>query len=83
MFMRRLIGGLSILGLIVLTGTMSEEDAKAQMRRLTRVFVRRQANWFKDDDPSITWFYAGDENIIERVESRILAWLRGQDGNQK
>ena len=67
----------------VLTGAMSEEDAKAQMRRLTRVFVRRQANWFKDDDPSITWFYAGDENIIERVESRILAWLRGQDGNQK
>jgi tRNA dimethylallyltransferase len=67
----------------VQTGTMSEEDAKAQMRRLTRVFVRGQANWFKDDDPSIAWFSAGDKKLIERVESHIRAWLREQNQNQK
>jgi tRNA dimethylallyltransferase len=42
----------------VLRGEMSLEQAKAQMRRLTRMFVRRQANWFKPDDPQITWLEA-------------------------
>ena len=32
----------------VLAGTLSEENAKVEMRRLTRAFVRRQANWFKE-----------------------------------
>ena len=31
----------------VLGGQMSEEQARVQMKRITRVFVRRQANWFK------------------------------------
>jgi len=60
----------------VLAGKISEEEAKAQMRRSTRVFVRRQANWFKEDDPTIAWFYAGDEKITEKVEARIRAWLQ-------
>jgi tRNA dimethylallyltransferase len=60
----------------VLEGKMSEDEAKAQMRRLTRVFVRRQANWFKEDDPSIGWFYAGDEKILERVEAHIRTWKK-------
>jgi len=66
----------------VLEGKMKEEEAKTQMRRLTRVFVRRQANWFKDDDPSIAWFYGGEEKITERVEAHIRAWLRGQVQDQ-
>jgi tRNA dimethylallyltransferase len=49
----------------VLQGRMSVEEAKAQMRRLTRVFVRRQANWFKADDPEIHWFEAGQVQIEE------------------
>jgi tRNA dimethylallyltransferase len=47
----------------VLRGRTTVEEAKAQMRRKTRVFVRRQANWFKTDDPAIRWFEAGDATI--------------------
>ncbi|GAB4415473.1 MAG: tRNA (adenosine(37)-N6)-dimethylallyltransferase MiaA [Anaerolineales bacterium] len=62
----------------VLKGEMSEEAAKAQMRRVTRVFVRRQANWFKEDDPSIDWFYAGETQLTEKVATHIHAWVREQ-----
>jgi tRNA dimethylallyltransferase len=54
----------------VLEGRMSLEEAKVQMQKLTRVFVRRQANWFKEDDPQINWFPAGQtdpRNIEERI----------------
>jgi tRNA dimethylallyltransferase len=37
------------------------------MRRLTRVFVRRQANWFKLTDPGIHWFDAGAPELDEIV----------------
>lgn len=40
----------------VLQGHMTLEEAKVQIRRSTRIFVRRQANWFKQDDPHIHWF---------------------------
>ena len=40
----------------VIEGTMTVEDAKVQMRKATRIFVRRQANWFKENDPGICWF---------------------------
>ena len=33
----------------------SLDEAIVEIKRLTRKFVRRQGNWFKDDDPSITW----------------------------
>lgn len=49
----------------VLRGQMTLEEAKTQMKRLTRVFVRRQANWFKANDPSIQWFHAGKVSIDE------------------
>jgi tRNA dimethylallyltransferase len=53
----------------VLDGRMVVEQAKAEMRRLTRIFVRRQANWFKMDDPSILWFEAGKSGLngIEKI----------------
>ncbi len=51
----------------VLSGQMSEEQARVQMKRITRVFVRRQANWFKESDPSIHWFEAGDPEVLEKV----------------
>ena len=55
----------------VINGQMSEEQAKVEMRRATRVFVRRQANWFKEGDPNIRWFYAGEPNLVESVEGFI------------
>jgi len=42
----------------VLQGAMSPEQAVIQMRRNTRRFIRRQANWFKMDEPTIHWFRA-------------------------
>jgi tRNA dimethylallyltransferase len=53
---------------------MSLEEVKSEMRRLTRQFVRRQANWFKSDDPSIQWFRATPANIIVILE-HIRNWL--------
>jgi tRNA dimethylallyltransferase len=53
-----------------LAGDMTMEEAAARMRQLTHQFVRRQANWFKLNDPGIRWFSA-DEGAAERVESYI------------
>jgi tRNA dimethylallyltransferase len=41
------------------------EQAKVEMRRVTRVFVRRQANWFKESDPQIHWFHPDQKEEIE------------------
>lgn len=43
-------------------GSMSLEEAITFIKRQTRVFVRRQANWFKESDPSIYWFYFNEED---------------------
>lgn len=31
-------------------------EAIVEMKKRTRIFVRRQANWFKENDPNIQWF---------------------------
>ena len=52
--------GMSAIGyreaVAVIQGQINLEDAKMLMKRITRVFVRRQGNWFKEDDPQIRWF---------------------------
>ncbi|MDP2991457.1 MAG: tRNA dimethylallyltransferase, partial [Kiritimatiellota bacterium] len=58
----------------VLRGEISLEAAKVRMRRLTRVFVRRQANWFKAEDAEIHWFKAG-EGKMEEIEKGIRLFL--------
>jgi len=59
-------------GIRVIQGEITKDQAKAEMRRVTRVFVRRQANWFKESDPNIKWFRV-EESIVDRIES----YLRG------
>ena len=54
----------------VINGELNEERAKAEIRRATRVFVRRQANWFKESDPNIKWFRVRD-GIVEEIEAQI------------
>jgi tRNA dimethylallyltransferase len=54
----------------VIRGELSEEQAKAEMRRLTRLFVRRQANWFKESDPNIRWFRV-EQGVVDAIESHI------------
>jgi tRNA dimethylallyltransferase len=55
----------------VIEGTWSLEDAKVAMRRATRSFVRRQANWFKETDPAINWFQAGEPDVTLTIKSFI------------
>jgi tRNA dimethylallyltransferase len=47
----------------VIQNRMTLDEAKTQMKRLTRVFVRRQANWFKENDAHIKWFEMNGETI--------------------
>ena len=61
--------------LAYLQGRISLEEAERQMRRNTRIFVRRQANWFKSKDPQIHWFEVG-ENTVSMMLSKICDWLR-------
>jgi len=53
-----------------LRGQMTLEDAIVEMKRRTRQFVRRQANWFKTTDPNIHWFEMGP-NTVDEVETFI------------
>jgi tRNA dimethylallyltransferase len=59
----------------VLDGELGIEQAKQEMRKATRIFVRRQANWFKPNDPEIQWFDAS-ENNIEDIQGFITERLR-------
>ena len=57
-----------------LQGHLSLEEAVVEIKRATRVYVRRQANWFKPTDPGIYWFEAG-EGTVEQMVSFIKNWL--------
>jgi len=52
----------------VVQGQWTEDAAKVQIRRATRIFVRRQANWFKPSDESIRWFVVQDSTVEEIVK---------------
>lgn len=57
-------------------GSLTVEEAKVNMRRRTRIFVRRQANWFKSSDSSIHWFPVEDEtekDILRLVKDFLQA----------
>jgi len=54
----------------VLEGKIKVEEAKQLIGRATRVFVRRQANWFKESDPNILWFQV-KEGVIEEIQKYI------------
>ena len=51
----------------IINAKMTVDEAKVQIKKNTRIFVRRQANWFKESDPSIKWFVM-NENTIDEIE---------------
>jgi tRNA dimethylallyltransferase len=53
-----------------LRGEYSLDEAVTLISRATRQFVRRQANWFKPDDPAIRWFQS---SVLAPAE--IATWL--------
>lgn len=63
-----------------LRGETSLAEAVAQIKRATRVFVRRQANWFKIDDPNIRWFRPGVGTVHE-MQAAIESFLSDLDSH--
>jgi tRNA dimethylallyltransferase len=59
-----------------LNGEITLEDAKVQMRKKTREFIRRQANWFKPKDPLIEW-YPMSPDPLEKIMQSIMVWRAG------
>jgi tRNA dimethylallyltransferase len=57
-----------------LSGEISLAEAVEIIQRKTRIFVRRQANWFKPDDRRIHWFDAGPD-LVEEMENDIRRQL--------
>lgn len=56
-------------------GEIALLEAVARMKRRTRIFVRRQANWFKAEDSQIRWFTA-QPGAVEAMEEAIREWLQ-------
>jgi tRNA dimethylallyltransferase len=54
------------------------EEAVILMKRRTRQFVRRQANWFKLSDPEIHWFQS-TPNPIQDISRLIITWQKRYD----
>lgn len=57
-----------------LLGEMTLDEAVREIRRNTRIFVRRQANWFKREDPNIHW-YKVDAGTASEMSEKISKWL--------
>lgn len=55
-------------------GKLTLEEAIMLMKRRTRIFVRRQANWFKANDPEIHWFRVSN-STVEEVGKLIAKWI--------
>ncbi|HEX9840239.1 MAG TPA: tRNA (adenosine(37)-N6)-dimethylallyltransferase MiaA, partial [Anaerolineales bacterium] len=64
----------------VIKRELNEEQAKAEIRRATRIFVRRQANWFKESDPNIEWFRV-EQGVGPQIETHIRARISAGDGS--
>lgn len=58
-----------------LRGRLTLEQAVAEIKQKTRVFVRRQAAWFKPKDAKIQWFNAGSPRVLEEIEEEIKSFL--------
>ncbi len=61
-----------------LHGDCSLEDAKILMRRKTREFIRRQANWFKPEDPAIEWV-SMTPDPLEQITRSVMVWYEGTE----
>lgn len=59
----------------VISGELSEKQAIEEIKRKTRIFVRRQANWFKPSDQNIHWFNIS-ENNFSAIENYVEGFLK-------
>lgn len=59
-------------------GENTLEEAIILMKRNSRTYVRRQANWFKDNDPNIKWFEGGEldyRKVVDYIKSEA-GWMK-------
>lgn len=63
-----------------LQGRITLEQLRGEMKRATRILVRRQANWFKLTDPEIHWFDLTTAQLTD-IEKFIRNWL--EEGKQQ
>ncbi len=61
-----------------LRGECTLAEAAASIKRATRQFVRRQANWFKPNDPDIHWFPAQPAVAAEMADYVRQLFLSSQ-----
>jgi tRNA dimethylallyltransferase len=61
-----------------LLGRLTLQEAVMLIKRQTRIFVRRQANWFKMNDPQIHWFTA-ESGIVLKVQELVKKWLDSEE----
>ena len=61
----------------ILEGRMDMAEAELLMKRRTRNFVRRQANWFRETDPTIHWLDAAEINVEKIIQllNNPAGWL--------
>lgn len=55
-----------------LAGEISLDEAITQIKRLTRQFVRRQANWFNPADPNIHWFTLPNDDVLPEIMQYVI-----------
>ena len=53
--------------IMYLDGKISLDEAKMLIKRNTRKYVRRQANWFKPSEPEIHWLNPQDPAILKTM----------------
>lgn len=58
-----------------LKGDCSLEESMMEIKKRTRQFVRRQANWFKPTDERITWF-----NVSNTPKDEIIRFFQDAKG---
>jgi tRNA dimethylallyltransferase len=58
-----------------LDGELTLAEAVERIKFETHRFVRQQNTWFRQDDPRITWFDAGDEGVETAVLAHLQSWL--------
>lgn len=77
------IGYREVIG--YLRGQYDLDEAVRLIKRNTRIFVRRQANWFKESDEQIHWFHAAQTPIDEMVAAinQASKWIGLQGGSDR
>lgn len=56
-----------------LQGRITLKEALRLIKRNTRIFIRRQSNWFRQNDPSIHWVYVNDmilKDVMKLIQNR-------------